>query len=69
MRLIADLPSGITAHEMQPLKNALHGLGLRLSLQPDGSLRAYRVGTIAQLLPAQRITRARRTWPPGPDAA
>jgi hypothetical protein len=42
---------------------------LRLALQPDGSLRAYRVGTIAQLLPAQRITRARRTWPPGPEAA
>ena len=68
MKLIADLPPGITAHEMQPLKDALHGLGLRLSLQPDGSLHAYRVGAVHQL-PAQRINRARRTWPPGPDAA
>lgn len=67
MRLIADLPADLTATEMQSLKDALHGLGLRLALQPDGSLRAYRVGTV-QELPAQRITRARRTWPPGPEA-
>lgn len=67
MRLIADIPSDATAGDIQPLKDALHAMGLRLSLQPDGSLRAYRVGTV-QELPAQRITRARRTWPPGPEA-
>lgn len=68
MKLIADLPADLTATELQPLKDALHGLGLRLALQSDGSLRAYRVGTV-QTLPTQRITKARRTWPPGPEAA
>jgi hypothetical protein len=68
MRLTADLPPDLTATDMAPLKDALHGLGLRLVLQPDGSLHAYRVAT-GQALPAQRITRTRRTWPPGPEAA
>lgn len=32
MRLIADIPSDATASELQPVKDALHNMGLRLSL-------------------------------------
>lgn len=62
MRLIADIPSDATASELQPVKDALHNMGLRLSLQPNGDLLAYRIGQCAT---PEHINHKRPTgWPP-----
>lgn len=62
MRLIADIPSDATAGDIQPLKDALHAMGLRLSLQPNGDLLAY---PVRQCAAPEHINHNRPSgWPP-----